>query len=101
MSSLDIEVTAGPADWILVEAALSGVLSQRYQHLADATAGSWDAEVIEDGIRPLERVRHAILEAVYPEPEPEDGIDMARREEDLDDEWTNREGMPEFNGAFR
>jgi hypothetical protein len=30
--------------------------------------------------------------------------DMESREEDeqvADDEWTNREGMPEFNGAFR
>jgi hypothetical protein len=31
--------------------------------------------------------------------------DMESREEDgqvdEDDEWTNREGMPEFNGAFR
>jgi len=27
-----------------------------------------------------------------------EGYRMAR--EDRDDEWTNREGMPEFNGAF-
>ena len=82
MSDTDIGVYVGPSDWILAEAALSFVLADRYADLTKALNrdDTISVEHIKDGIRPLERVRHAILEAVYPEPEPvEERCDFCKR----------------------
>jgi hypothetical protein len=43
-----------------------------------------------------------LIEAEYGSAWPRHGNEeMVDTDEPLDDEWTNREGMPEFNGAFR
>ena len=79
--------------------------------LATTNADAYDRALNSEAVRWTEQAKRIVAEALYPDlPEQSDPLTAAKAEafrvdETVDDdgepEWTNREGMPEFNGAFR
>lgn len=74
---------------------VTGVQRFACRHHERYVRGRWPeryiSEIDGDGLSEAKRAREIIIE------ENEGYVVTV----DEDDEWTNREGMPEFNGAFR
>jgi hypothetical protein len=95
----DITLTLTVPQAFQVQEALDYKLAALYAR--EERIGRYGGSVDSVARRNLEAAKAALIERLYPDlPEQEDPITAAKAAAD-EDEWTNREGMPEFNGAFR
>lgn len=91
MKALPCNTTTGLTSWIDSEGKPHRACYHHFPSLLSRYPARYDSEIDGDGLSEAKRAREIVIEA-------NDGYEVTV---DEDDEWTNREGMPEFNGSFR